>query len=231
MSGSTPPGWYDDGHGALRWWDGAQWTEHTHSPAEPAQPVATEASVSAPGSPSAPASPPAPARRSKLWIVFVALGVVLVGLIVLAAVFIPRFIVGILDPTADRPTAGTAQSADLRAAEDVVDAYDDAWDEKDCAAYQAILTPEFLTSGGLSDCADFAQAADEFNNSVEDYEITFISTSREGDTIYIETVETFTQTADAAGVPLENPVPATFSALYTLVSDGSGWLIDDYVEQ
>jgi hypothetical protein len=27
---TTPPGWYDDGHGALRWWDGAQWTEHTH---------------------------------------------------------------------------------------------------------------------------------------------------------------------------------------------------------
>ena len=23
---TTPAGWYDDGHGALRWWDGAQWT-------------------------------------------------------------------------------------------------------------------------------------------------------------------------------------------------------------
>lgn len=23
-----PPGWYDDGHGALRWWDGQQWTDH-----------------------------------------------------------------------------------------------------------------------------------------------------------------------------------------------------------
>lgn len=27
----TPPGWYDDGTGALRWWDGTRWTEHTHS--------------------------------------------------------------------------------------------------------------------------------------------------------------------------------------------------------
>ena len=141
-----------------------------------------------------------PARRSKLWIVFVALGVVLIGLVVLAA-------------------------------EDVVDAYDDAWDDMDCAAYQAILTPEFLASGGLSDCADFAQAAREFNNSVEDYEVSFISTTREGDTIYVQTVETFTQTADAAGAPLDNPVPASFSALYTLVPGGSGWLIDDYVEQ
>lgn len=25
---TTPPGWYADGSGAQRWWDGAQWTEH-----------------------------------------------------------------------------------------------------------------------------------------------------------------------------------------------------------
>ena len=37
------PGWYDDGHGQLRWWDGAAWTEHvsalapavTSAPAHP----------------------------------------------------------------------------------------------------------------------------------------------------------------------------------------------------
>jgi hypothetical protein len=28
MSQSTPPGWYDDGAGARRWWDGAAWTSH-----------------------------------------------------------------------------------------------------------------------------------------------------------------------------------------------------------
>ena len=32
---ATPPGWYDDGHGALRWWDGLQWTEHVHVPEQP----------------------------------------------------------------------------------------------------------------------------------------------------------------------------------------------------
>ena len=32
MSNTTPPGWYDDGRGALRWWDGAQWTEHVQTP-------------------------------------------------------------------------------------------------------------------------------------------------------------------------------------------------------
>jgi uncharacterized protein YxjI len=31
---NVPPGWYPDPHGApqlLRWWDGSQWTEHTHA--------------------------------------------------------------------------------------------------------------------------------------------------------------------------------------------------------
>lgn len=30
---TTPPGWYDDGHGAQRWWDGQGWTEHVAPPA------------------------------------------------------------------------------------------------------------------------------------------------------------------------------------------------------
>ncbi|HWU23557.1 MAG TPA: DUF2510 domain-containing protein [Nocardioides sp.] len=34
---SVPPGWYPDGQGGQRWWDGTQWTEHTQ-PAQPAQP-------------------------------------------------------------------------------------------------------------------------------------------------------------------------------------------------
>ncbi|WP_344377683.1 DUF2510 domain-containing protein [Agromyces tropicus] len=34
---SAPPGWYDDGRGQQRYWDGQQWTEHT-APLEPATP-------------------------------------------------------------------------------------------------------------------------------------------------------------------------------------------------
>src|SRR5262245_51915403 len=25
---TTPPGWFDDGGGRQRWWDGIQWTDH-----------------------------------------------------------------------------------------------------------------------------------------------------------------------------------------------------------
>ena len=32
---TTPAGWYDDGSGLHRYWDGADWTEHTHAPDVP----------------------------------------------------------------------------------------------------------------------------------------------------------------------------------------------------
>lgn len=32
MSNAHPAGWYPDGHGAQRWWDGTQWTQSTQSP-------------------------------------------------------------------------------------------------------------------------------------------------------------------------------------------------------
>nr|WP_201470223.1 DUF2510 domain-containing protein [Microbacterium hydrocarbonoxydans] len=50
---TTPAGWYDDGSGRQRWWDGEQWTEH-FAPAADA-PVAAEASADA-GAPSQNAS-------------------------------------------------------------------------------------------------------------------------------------------------------------------------------
>ncbi|WP_243074467.1 DUF2510 domain-containing protein [Microbacterium sp. SS28] len=40
---TSPPGWYDDGHGAQRWWDGARWTDHVRTPETPASPFASPA--------------------------------------------------------------------------------------------------------------------------------------------------------------------------------------------
>lgn len=45
---STPAGWYDDGQGSQRWWDGTQWTEHVQPPAQ--APVAETAASAAPSS-------------------------------------------------------------------------------------------------------------------------------------------------------------------------------------
>lgn len=298
MSTSTPPGWYDDGHGALRWWDGAQWTEHTHVaevPAEPAllEPDMTEASVidshevtasattasptdavadvpasdrpvfddSASGIPPIPPIPPAPAgyapvhqvsqpgqpdayagaanqpqessdqpeKKSKLWILFVALGAVLIGLMILAAVFIPRLIGSFFD---DEDSDGLPSGdSDSRAAAEIVQDYDDAWDDIDCAAYQSTLTDDYLQSFGFTECADFDTAAQQFNDSVEDYEIEIVSATRAGESIVIETVESFVQVTDNQGVSLDAPVPGSATFEYTLVPGAGGWLIDDFVEQ
>jgi hypothetical protein len=42
MTQSTPPGWYPDGQGGQRWWDGNQWTEHTLPPQEADRPAAPQ---------------------------------------------------------------------------------------------------------------------------------------------------------------------------------------------
>ena len=43
-SANTPAGWYDDGQGALRWWDGNQWTKH----AQPSRPSVDAAAQKSP---------------------------------------------------------------------------------------------------------------------------------------------------------------------------------------
>ena len=65
MTQSTPPGWYPDGQGGQRWWDGNQWTEHTlppessdrpAAPEQPAQPGPSDQTQVRPGGPEQPAA-------------------------------------------------------------------------------------------------------------------------------------------------------------------------------
>uniref|UniRef100_UPI0035CC3EB4 DUF2510 domain-containing protein n=1 Tax=uncultured Amnibacterium sp. TaxID=1631851 RepID=UPI0035CC3EB4 len=42
MTDQWAPGWYDDGHGQQRWWDGRGWTAHTR-PIDADAEVATSA--------------------------------------------------------------------------------------------------------------------------------------------------------------------------------------------
>ena len=66
MTQSTPPGWYPDGQGGQRWWDGNQWTEHTlpqessdrpAAPEQPAQPGPSDVTQVRPGGPTGPEQP------------------------------------------------------------------------------------------------------------------------------------------------------------------------------
>ena len=136
---TTPPGWYDDGHGALRWWDGAQWTEHVATPdpesskasraslrqrrpngtvrlrdgAEPRIPAAIRRLIpGANGGAFVAATEP---RKSKLWIVWVVIGVVLIGIVVALAVLVPMLFLGaagrrgVAEPTVSTPSRSSSR--------------------------------------------------------------------------------------------------------------------------
>ena len=141
---TTSPGWYDDGRGSLRWWDGQQWTEHVQTPdpepaageprntehvpaaptldqvpdvvphaapdraLDPATDPAWDRAAAANADPSDPPGYPGgfpggatPAggfiaatepRKSRLWTLWVVLGVVLLGVVILVAVLLPLVI-------------------------------------------------------------------------------------------------------------------------------------------
>ena len=86
---STPAGWYDDGSGRQRWWDGTQWTDQ-FAPEAPTTGAAPYASSTATGSPAAadaapyaaaaPAGDAAPGVKPKPHILaWIALGVAALG--------------------------------------------------------------------------------------------------------------------------------------------------------
>lgn len=79
---TTPAGWYDDGSGRQRWWDGQQWTEH-FAPASAAPAAPAEQEYSAPEA-HAVLPPEAPKAVSVLGLV--GLGLSVLGTIL---VFIP----------------------------------------------------------------------------------------------------------------------------------------------
>lgn len=288
---TTPPGWYDDGHGALRWWDGTQWTEHVQTPdplpAAPAGPLAETApaippaptleSARADAGPAAPAQTPAytapdtgftapehaaphpaagavpavpsappgypggfpggpsPAggfiaatepKKSKLWILWVVLGVVLLGIVILAAVLIP-ILIGVFGTVANSGSSGSASDADEASAVAAVELYDEAWRTEDCDMFIESTTEDFREEIGHTDCASFEDAAQGFNESVDGYEIAVQSVETGDEAITVETVESFTTMFDEDDNPSDVPVPYEEFWTYTVVPSDGGWAIDD----
>lgn len=288
---TTPPGWYDDGHGALRWWDGAQWTEHVQTPdaepeatadagsvAEPPpaspgeesmdtllapaiQPAPTLESASepyaAPATPAEtlpeggypPSAPPgypggfpggsAPSgafisatepKKSKLWILWVVLGVVLLGIVILAAVLIP-IVIGMFGSVAGSGSSNGAQSDDQAAAVAAVELYDEAWGTGDCDKFQAATTESFREVLQLPDCTSFTAASQGFIDSVENYELTITSVENDSDEqITVITSETYTSMVDDQGNQTDEALPYEDKYAYIVVSDGDGWAINEALD-
>ncbi|MCC2031228.1 DUF2510 domain-containing protein [Microbacterium allomyrinae] len=304
---TTPPGWYDDGHGAMRWWDGAQWTEHVAQPdAETDAGAPTEADIVAaseagavPGAtaleldpaaaaaygvpspagvpdyqayaaagepaPLAEAAPEAGAaaaagapidaaaqpayqdpyaatglppagypangaggftaaterRKSKLWILWVVLGVVLLGIVIAAAIVIPLLFMSMAT------SGGSADSEDERAAVAAVELYDDAWQDADCEAFTTSTTDQFRADSGFGDCDSFVTEAELFDENFDDYEVAIdeVATNEDG-TITVTTTESFLSPLDEEGNPADEPVPGATVYHYTVVAVGDEWAID-----
>ncbi|GAA1516148.1 DUF2510 domain-containing protein [Nocardioides humi] len=62
---ATPAGWYPDGQGGQRWWDGTQWTEHTQPPAAGPGVDATVVAPQQPAQHQPPVQPQQPAPQQQ----------------------------------------------------------------------------------------------------------------------------------------------------------------------
>ncbi|WP_375385718.1 DUF2510 domain-containing protein [uncultured Microbacterium sp.] len=226
---ATPPGWYDDGHGTLRWWDGAQWSAYVHTPDAPDAVAPAAAPAVAPVAVAH--SAVVERRTSKLWIVWVVLGVVVLGLVVLAAILIALFI-GIFSQAVSSGTPGgtstsaPAGSADEQDAVAAVKMYDQAWANADCDQLFTSTTTAFRDANQLTDCPTFESLSNDFTDTKDNYLLTVDDVQTRGTTITVETTETYDALFDDSGNLLDTPEPYGNYYTYTLVRDGELWAID-----
>lgn len=94
MSETPQPNWYPDPYGQaeLRWWDGAQWTEHTHTAQAAGTPQAAEQHGAAHQAAALAHEGPTP-KRKKTWLIVTA-SVAALALVTAGAIAIPAIIGG-----------------------------------------------------------------------------------------------------------------------------------------
>lgn len=211
MSSTTPPGWYDDGQGGRRWWDGTAWAAPGQGPAETQgfQSYEQQPSYAQPSGPPPAYAPqqgygqqpygqqPAPKKRTGL-IIGIVVALVLVGGGILAAVLL---LGGSDGPSSDDPTA-------------TVQAFVDAARDGDCDAIDDLLTAEGKKQFPAGDCEEGIDAAARGEGiDPDDVEIEVGDATEDGDT---------------AIVPVSYTAPGeeSFDLDYSLVKQDGAWLID-----
>jgi hypothetical protein len=160
-------------------------------------------------------------RKSKLWILWVVLGVVLLGIVIAAAVVVPLLLLNAAT------SGGSVDSDDERAAVAAVELYDEAWQDADCDAFTRSTTEQFRESSGFGDCDSFVAEAQLFDDNFDDYELAIGDVVTEDGSIRVTTTESFVTLLDDEGQPVETPAPGTAVYHYVVVPVDGGWAIDD----
>jgi hypothetical protein len=302
---TPPPGWYDDGRGTVRWWDGANWTDHVAAPPveqgvdqptaetvplapadqmvdqptaeterldplDPAPPgpvppyVASEYATSAYAPAGHPASgyaassldpqtgavmAPAEPRKSRLWILWVALGALLVAVVIALIVLSPLLWSGLVaggdpssapssvpsavaTPPTEESSAGSAGStpteADKQAAVATVERHNDAWLTADCDGFMATTTESLREYMEITDCAAFTVESRNFAGSVDGYVTTINDVEVVGDAVAVSTSETYTSRFDAEGNQTDETLEYEDRYEYIVVPVDGAWVIDDF---
>jgi hypothetical protein len=250
---AIPAGWYDDGHGATRWWDGTRWTENVaanrsqqdESGPEPPVVEPSPASGSQPYGPGAPqqataSTTSAPARKPGLWIALTAGAVVVAGLVIGAALLIPRAI----NPTSvvaasatpspspaasaeAEPTTPALSEADKAAAVATVEAYSDAWLLADCDAYFATTTEHYRQLIELTECEAFYVNSRGWVEGIDEYARSVVEAEQVGDSVAVSISETYTSAWDPEGNPLDGPTAQDVRTEYVVVEDQGAWKVDN----
>ncbi len=159
-------GWYDDGSGQTRWWDGKAWTTHTALDTAVGSEPLTEVG---PGEPVA--------RKRPVWPWFLGGGILAFLLLAGGGVFLALGLFGGMN----------GQSAPA----DTVKQFDKAWQTSDCGLVQSVTTAEYQKSLGFDDCATFTTAAASLADSTNDYKVSVGSVKIQNNDAAVQTVETY----------------------------------------
>lgn len=237
---NVKPGWYDDGSGTYRWWDGTQWTEHVWSNADasahtivypddvsPAS-AGTQAGGGIPVQQQPSLYQPIPRRRG------LPVGVV-IGIVagtVVVAVAVVAMIVAVLGPatpqiavatnsssTASSPAqpSSSPPSTSTSSPGAVVVSYSTAWEQADCALLKKAVTTMFFETT-YKTCAIFVDSAQSFlQNSSGEYLVHVDSVDVSGMTASVQTTETYTYEGESH----------VTQGSYDLIEMGGVWKITD----
>ena len=222
---TTPPGWYDDGLGTVRWWDGVQWTSH----------VAAPAGGPAPDS-GAGASQPEQ-RRSRMWMLWVGLGTALVAVIVGAAVAVPALLSGTLAGMTgpgsawqgERPSgSGELTPEAEEGATAAVELLDHAWQSADCDEYFAATTENYRMLTESETCEEFYSQSRNLMDSVVDYSSAIQGVEAVGAAVAVSTADRYQAYWDKEGEATETLHPYNDYYEYFVIEVDGEWLVDDW---